>query len=223
MKTLLLMCRWGWLLRLSGRLSDRSDSRSDWTCTRSLVSQCLFQSHSTRVCVQSQTATATAARRCTMPCHDLGRQVRTWTSRWVLVLLRHDRCFQGLSHSMPGKSPHLLQLADHESLIKWRTPLSVRLICSPVKGALPPESVTPSLIQIAGWHGCVLVHHPFFKIGNTWPVGLPKDTHKCSSAVVFDLEPRQAPRCVTNQAGYQDTVACQLFLQETATSHDRHR
>ena len=39
-----------------------------------LISRCLFQSHSTCFCVRSQTDTATAAMRCTMPCHDLGRQ-----------------------------------------------------------------------------------------------------------------------------------------------------
>ena len=45
--------------------------RSVRTCTRSLVSQCLFQSQSTRFCVQSRTDTATAARRWTMSFHDL--------------------------------------------------------------------------------------------------------------------------------------------------------
>ena len=74
------------------------------------VSQCLFQSHTTFFCVRSQTDTATAARRCTKPCHDLGREVHTSMSRWSLVLLRHNRCFQVLRPAVPRKASHFLQL-----------------------------------------------------------------------------------------------------------------
>ena len=72
--------------------------------------QCLFQSHATCSCIWSQTDTATAARRCTMPCYDLCRQVHTSMSRWALVLLRHNRRFQVFRPAIPRKSSHFLLL-----------------------------------------------------------------------------------------------------------------
>ena len=84
--------------------------------------------------------------------------------------------------------------------------------------------MAPSLIKIACRERRVLVHHSFSKWQQMVRVCFHQNTHKCSSPVVFQLEPRQAPRCVTNQPRHQDAYAPQFFLQEiqvTATSHDR--
>ena len=110
-----------WLLRLGAGFNDRSNSHSDRTCTRSFVSRCLFPIALDILlcCVRSQADTATAARRCSTPRHGLGRRVHTSTSRWALVLLRHNRCFQVLRPAVPRKSSDFLQLTDHESLLKW--------------------------------------------------------------------------------------------------------
>ena len=116
--------------------------------------------------------------------------------------------------------PHLLQLADHESLFKARGAVislsglrSPSERCARLSWALCPPR-TPSLIQIARWHGCVLVHQSFSKWQHLARVGLPQRDAKCSSAIVFHLGPRQAPCCVAKQPSYQDAVARQLFLQE---------
>ena len=86
--------------------------------------------------VWSQTDTATAAGRCTMPRYDLSRQVHTSMSTWALVLLRHNRCCQGLRPAVPRKSSHFLQLTDHESLFRWHAVLRSRFLDSRLSVAL---------------------------------------------------------------------------------------
>ena len=165
--------------------------------------------------------TATAARRCTMPCCDSSRQAHTSMSRWALVLLRHNRRFQVFRPAVPRKSSHESLFKRHavqrscflESILRendvfvchWRL--------------TNQDSMAPSLIQIACWHGRVLVHHSFSEWQHFARVRFPKDTYKRSSPVVFHLKPRQAPRCVTNQPRYQDAVAsyfsCKRFSSDS--------
>ena len=181
-------------------------------------------SHSAGFCVWSHTDTATAARRCTMPYHDIGRQVHMSMSKWALVLLRHNRRFQVFRPAFPRKSSHFLQLTDHESLFRRRAVqrscfLDSILLENDVFAChwrlANPDSVTPSLIQIACWHGRVLVHHSSSEWQHLARVRFfSKNTHKCNSPVVLHLKSRQAPRCVSNQPRYQDAVAWQFFLQE---------
>ena len=63
-----------------------------------------------------------------------------------------------------------------------------------------PDSVTPPLIQVAGRHGCVLVHHSVSKRQHLACVGLPKGTHKCSSAIVLHVVSRQHAACCRSPA-----------------------
>ena len=74
-----------------------------------------------------------------------------------------------------------------------------------------PDSVAPSLIQIACWHGSVLVHHSFSEWQLT-RVSLSRNTQRCVSPVVFHVKLRQAPRRVTNRPGQRNAVIWQFFL-----------
>ena len=163
-----------------------------------------------------------------MPSHDHGRQVHTSTSRWALVLLRHNRRFQVCRPAVPRKSLHFLQLTDHESLFRRH---AVQRSCFRDSSLREndvfvchwrlanPDSMAPSLTQIAGWHVRVLVHHVFSEWQHSARVCFHQNTHKCSSPVVFHLTPRQAPRCVTNQPRCQNAVprqfSCKRFSSDS--------
>ena len=133
-------------------------SRSDWTCARSLVSQCLFQSHSTCFCVRPKLTQPLQPSVRTKLRH-VGRQVHTSMSRWALVLLRHNRRFQVIRHAVPRKSSHFLQFTDHESLFKWHA----------VQRLANRDTMAPSLIQIANRHA-VHLYITLSPKGNTWLV-----------------------------------------------------
>ena len=195
--------------------------RSDWTCTRSFVSQYLFQSHSTSFCVRPQTDTATAARRCTKLCHDFGCAVRTSMSRWALVLLRRSRCFQVLRPAVPRKSSHFLQLTDHESLFKWHAVQRSCFLNSILRENdvlvchwrfANPGTMAPLRSRLpVGTAVCLYI--TLSPNGNTWLLCVfHKNTHKRSSPFVCHLKPRQAPCCVSNQPRFQDAVARQFFF-----------
>ena len=189
-----------------GRPSDWSNWRFDRICP--LIGQCLFQSHSTCFCVWSQTDTATAAKRCTMPCCDSSRQVHTSMSRWAF-LLRHNRRFQVFRPAVPRKSSHF-----REFFLRWHAGQRSQndvFVCH--WRLANPDSMAPSLIQIACWHGRVLVHHSFSKWQHLARVPFPKNTHKRRSPVDFHLlKSRRALRGVSNQPRYQDAVV--WLLQE---------
>ena len=129
-----------------------------------------FSNRTRHASVWSQTDTATAARRCTMPRYNSCRQVHTSMSRWALVLLRHNRRFQVFRPAIPRKSSHFLYLTDHESFFPWHAVQRSRFL-DPIFREnnvfvchwrlANPDSMAPSLIQIACWHGCVLVHYSF--------------------------------------------------------------
>ena len=150
----ILLCRRCWFMGLGSRLSDWSNWRSNRICP--LIGQRLFRSHSTCLCVWSQTDTATAARRCTMPCYDSSRrEVHTSMSRWALVLLRHNRRFQVFRPAIPRKSSHFLELTDHESFFWWHAVQRSRIL-DPIFREndvfvchwrlANPDSMVPSLI-----------------------------------------------------------------------------
>ena len=67
------------------------------------------------------------------------------------------------------------------------------------------HSMAPSLIQIACWHGSVLVHHSFSEWQVT-RVSLSRNTQKCVFPVVLHLKLHQAPRSVTNRPGQRNAV-----------------
>ena len=160
----------------------------------------------------SQADTATAARRCTMPCHDRGRQVHTSVSRWAFTVVAFKFSalrFQGRPRTFFNSLITNLSSGGTRcnDLAFW-TPFSVRndvFVCH--WRLANPDSMVPSLIQIDCWHGRVLVRHSFSEWQHVARVRFPKNTHKRSSLVVFHLEPRQAPHCVSNQPLYQDAVA----------------
>ena len=162
-----------------------------------LVGQCLLQSHSTGFCVWSQTDTATAAGRCTMPRYDLSRQVHTSMSRWALVLLRHNSRFQVFRPAVPRKSSHFLKFTEHESFFRWHAVQRSRFL-NPINREnnvfvrhlrlANPDFMVPSLIQIACRHGCVLVHHSFSEWQHLARVRFLKNTHKLSFFYCFSLE-----------------------------------
>ena len=107
------------------------------------------------------------------------------------------------------------------------TAFSVRMMCSSVIGALPtPDSMAPSLIQMACWHGCVLVHHSFSEWQYLARVRFPKNTHKRSSPVVFALE--ISSNTILHVKSTTQTRCCRLVVslaedpQVTTTSRNRH-
>ena len=153
---------------------------------------------------------------CVVPNRHTSRQVHMSMSKWALVLLRHDRRFQVFRPAIPRKSSHFLLLTDHESFFQWHAVQRSRFLDAIFREndlfvchwpLANPDSMAPSLIQIACWHGCVLVHHSFSEWQHFARVRFPKNTHKRSSPVVFNLKSRQAPCCVSNQPRYQDAVA----------------
>ena len=177
----------------------------------------LSNRNSTSFCVRSQADTATAARRCSKPRHDLGRQVHTSISRWASVLLRHKVSalpFQGSRRTFFNSLITNLFFWWHavqRSRFLDSTHRENNVLVCHWRFA-NPDTTTPSLIQSACRHGRVHVHHShsFSQWQHLARVCFPHNTHKCSSPVVFHLEPRQAPRCVTNQPRYQDAVARQF-------------
>ena len=128
----------------------------------------------------SQTGT-TAAWRCTMPCFDSSRQVHTSMSRWALVLLRHNRCFQVFRPAIPRKTSHfsfnslITNLSSGgtwcNDLAFW-TPFSVGMMCSPVIGRLANPDFNGSISD----PNCLLVRMcacasiTLSPNGNTWIV-----------------------------------------------------
>ena len=99
-----------------------------------------FQSNSTHFCVWSQTDTATASKRCTMPYYDLTRQIHTSMSRWAGAAAARSSL---ANIPFQRKSSHFLQLTDENDVFvcHWR------------------------LANLDSWphlrHGCALVHHSF--------------------------------------------------------------
>ena len=91
-------------------------------------------------------------------------------SRKIFILARLKRCLQILCHVIPRKLSSFLQLTDQELLLGCDAvqgfPFMNPIFCR--NGALVShwslansDSMVPSLIQIACWHGSVLVHHSF--------------------------------------------------------------
>ena len=202
---------------LSGGFCDRSNSRSDWTCTRSFVSkQCLVQSHSTFFSVRSQTDTATAARRCTKLCHDLGRPVHTSMSRWALVLLRHNRCFQVLRPAVPRNSSHFLQLTDHESLFKWHAVQRSRFLDTTFRvndvfvchwRLANPDSMAPSLIQICLLARMCTCTALFLRMGILGSCTLSQKHAQTQFSRRFSLESSSGTMLRVESTTLQDAVA----------------
>ena len=137
----------------------------------SLVSQCPCQSHSTCFCVRSQTDTATAARRCTMPSHDL-RSSSTHVN--VQVGLGSVASQSSLSSLPPCRSNEVFALSLNSLITnlffrRHAVERSCFLDSSLRENDVfvchwrhaNPDSMAPSLTQIACWHVRVLVHHVF--------------------------------------------------------------
>ena len=118
-------------------------------------------------------------------------------SRWALVLLRHNRRFQVSALPFQG-SPRTFFNSLITNLSSGGTRCNDRRLLDPIFREndvfvchwrlANPDSMAPSLIQIACWHGCVLVHHSFSEWQHLARVRFPKNTHKRSSPVFFSLE-----------------------------------
>ena len=114
-----------------------------------------------------------------------------------------------------GSRRTFFKLTDHESFPRWPAVQRSRFL-EPIFREndvfvchwrlANPDSMAPSLIQIACWHGCVPVHHSFSEWQHWARVRFPKNMHKCRSPVVFHLKSRQALCRVSNQPRYQDAV-----------------
>ena len=155
-----------------------------------------FPNRTRHACVRSPTETVTAARRCTMPRYHLSRQVH------VDIHLGLVASQSLLSKISSCQSSHFLQLADHEALLKRHAVQRSRFQDSILREndvfvchwrLSNPDSMTPSPIWIACWHGCV--DHSFSEWQHQARVRFPKNTHN-----------RQAPCCVSNQPRYQHAV-----------------
>ena len=75
----------------------------------------------------------------------------------------------------------------------------------------PPRFHVPTSDQDSRGNTRVLVHHPFCERKHLRCVRLPKDSHERRSDIIFHLESRHAPGCVTYTPSQLDTVTQQLF------------
>ena len=194
----------------------------------SLISQCVFQSHSAGFCVCGPKPTqplqpgvapclaATLVVKYTRRCPD-----GPWSCCVTIVAFRLV---------IPKKSSHFLHLTDHESFFRWDAVQRSRFLDPIFRendvfiGALPTQA--PSLIQIACWHGCVLVHQSFSECGNTWLVYAFQKHAQTQFSRRFLLEISSSTMLRVESTTLTRCCRLVVFLAEdsqvTTTLHDRH-
>ena len=114
------------------------------------------------------------------------------------------------------KSSHFLQLTDHESFFRWHVVQRCRFLDSILCEndvlvchwhIAKPDTTAPSLIQIACWHGCVLVHHSFSEWQHLDRSCFPKNHAQMQFSHRFSLKISSGTMLWSNQPRYQDAVA----------------
>ena len=209
-------------------LCDRSDSRSDWTCTRFFVSQCPLQSRSASVCGPKPTQplqpgvapslATTLVVKYTRRCPD-----GPWSCCVTNVAVKFSALpYQGSPRTfLKSLITNLSSGGTRCNDLAFWTSFSVRTMCSSVIGAFPTQIMAPPLIQIACRHGRVLVHHSFSEC-QLARVRFPKNTHKGSSPVVFSLGTSSGSKLRDESATLSRCCHSAVFLAGSrAMSHQR--
>ena len=93
--------------------------------------------------------------------------------------------FQGSPRTFNSPITNLSSGGTRCNDLAFWTPFSVRMMFVCHWRLANPDSMAPSLIQIACWHGCVLVHHSFSEWQHLARVRFSQNTHKRSSPVAF--------------------------------------
>ena len=143
--------------------------------------------------------------------HSLSREPMPFPIALNMLLCaipnRRSHCSQALHQALPRpwsvlrpavprKSSHLLQLTDHESLFRWHAVQRSCFLDSMLREndvfvchwrLANPDSMAPSLIQIACRHGRVLVHHSFSEWQHLARVRFPKKRAQTQFSRRFSL------------------------------------
>ena len=156
--------------------------------SRSLSHQRFARSHPTCFRVRSRSGTPAASRCCSNPHHDFDRQTHTPMS-WCVSIADFKFSATSFQGNFRAFSNSLIKNFSLGCRAVQRSRLLNPILCQNDTfvnhwSLASPDFVVPSLIQIACWHGSVLVHHSFSEWQLT-RVSLSRNTQKCVSPVVF--------------------------------------